>query len=154
MRLHRQRTTRRLSYVALVSISVLFLSSCSEDETAGANLVAPVVGPRVDESVLALDVVNGVPVGITSYFEQDEIVHLWVRWEKLDPPHEAEAVWYDPSAQEVAAAMVAIAGGPSSQITEFSLELTPSSATGRWEVVLFLDGGLQRSHAFDVFDAP
>jgi len=154
VRVHRQRETRLLLYLALVPLSVLFLSSCSEDENAGATLVAPVVGPRVDESVLALDVVNGMPVGITSYFEQDEIVHLWVRWERLDPPHDAEAVWYDPSAREVASAMVEIAGGPSSQITEFSLELTPSSATGRWEVVLFLDGGLQRSHAFDVFDTP
>ena len=151
---HRQRGTRRVPSLALVLISILLLSSCSDDEKAGASIVLPAAGPRVDESVLALDVLNGMPVGITNYFEQDEVVHLWVRWEGLDPPHEAEAVWYDPFAQEVASAVVAIAAGAPDQVTDFSLELTLSSETGRWEVFLYLDGELHRSHAFDVFDTP
>lgn len=152
--MHHQRGLLQVPYLALVLISILFLSSCGEDEKASAELVGPSGGPRVDESVLALDVIDGVPVGITTLFIQEDIVHLWVRWEGLAPPHEAEAVWFDPIGEEVASAVVGIVDGPSDQVTDFSLELTPSSTLGRWEVALYLDGGLQRSHAFDVFDTP
>jgi hypothetical protein len=149
-----QRGFLKVPYLALVLVSSLLLSSCSEDEKASAELVGPSGGPRVDESVLALDVVNGVPVGITSLFIQEDIVHLWVRWEGLEPPHEAEAVWFDPVGEEVASAVVPIVDGPPDQVTDFSLELTPSSTPGRWEVALYLDSGLQRSHTFDVIEAP
>ena len=148
------RWLQRVSCGVLLLASLVFLCSCSEDEKAAANLVIPDAGPQVDDSLLALDVIDGVPVGITDYFEQDEIVHLWVRWEGLSPPHQAEAVWYDPYDAEVAAATVPIAAGPADQVTDFSLELTSSSTTGRWEVFLYLDGELHRSHAFDVFDTP
>ena len=97
---------------------------------------------------------NGVPVGITSYFEQGDDVHLWVRWAELEPPHETEAVWYNPSNQEVASALVTIADGPTGQVTQFSLDLPASATVGRWEVALYLDGALQRSYVFDVFGTP
>ena len=42
----------------------------------------------------------------------------------------------------------------SEQITDFSLELSFSSEVGRWEVVLYLDGELHRSHVFYVYDSP
>jgi hypothetical protein len=144
----------RVSYLASVLVSLLLLSSCGEDEEASGELVGPSGGPRVDESVLALGVVDGVPVGITSLFLQEDIVHLWVRWEGLAPPHETDAVWFDPIGQEVDSAVVGIADGPSDQITDFSLELTLSSTVGRWEVALYLDSALQRSHTFDVVEAP
>lgn len=49
---------------------------------------------------------------------------------------------------------MSIGEGPSDQITDFLLELTASSSVGRWEVILYLDGILQRSHVFDVVDTP
>ncbi len=134
----------------LAFLAVLALSSC-DDEKAGGELVGPLAGPRVAESLLALGVFEGVPVGITNSFAQDEIVHLWVRWEALEPPHVAEAVWYDPFGDEVAATALDIASGPAEQITVFSLDLTSGSSEGDWEVELWLDGEFQRSHLFLVF---
>ena len=116
--------------------------------------MGPSVGPRVDESLLALGVVAGAPVGITSLFERSDTVHLWVRWANLVPTHDAEAVWLDPDGMEIASAIVTISDGPTNQVTDFLLELTPSSMIGRWEVLLYLDGNLQRSHVFDVIPTP
>ena len=143
-----------MACAVLMPAALVLLCSCSDDEKAGGAIVVPDSGPQVDDSVLALDVIDGVPVGITNDYLQDEVVHLWVRWKGLVPPHVAEAVWYDPDAAEVASASVPIAGGPDSQVTDFSLDLTLSSTAGRWEVVLYLDGKLQRSHVFNVFIAP
>ncbi|MGD2152320.1 MAG: hypothetical protein PVG79_03575 [Gemmatimonadales bacterium] len=133
----------------LVCACSVVLAAC-DDEKAAGELVGPLSGPHVAESVLALGVFQGVPVGITDTFVQDETVHLWVRWNRLEPPHTAEAVWYDPDADEVDVSVVEILDGPAEQITVFSLELTPVSTTGFWEVDLVLDGEFHRSHVFEV----
>lgn len=135
-------------------VLLVLLSSCGKDEVASGSLVGPSDSPRVDESLLALGVVAGAPVGITSLFERIDDVHLWVRWANLMPTHEAEAVWFNPAGVEAASAIVTIDAGPSDQVTDFLLELTSSSSFGRWEVLLYLDGSLQRSHVFDVIDTP
>ncbi len=115
-------------------------------------MVGPLTGARVAESVLALAVVNGVPIGITDTFEQGEHVNLWVHWEALDPPHEAEAVWFDPDGAEVDFTILDIDESAAEQVTVFTLELTTVSQIGRWDVDLFLDGELQRGHSFLVVD--
>ncbi|UCC72773.1 MAG: hypothetical protein JSV86_20865 [Gemmatimonadota bacterium] len=139
-------TTR---WLPLVCLSLLALTAC-EDEEASGELVGPLAGPHVAESVLALGVFEGVPDGITDMFVQDETVHLWVRWNRLVPPHTAEAIWYDPSGDDVDVSLVEILDGPAEQITVFSLDLTPSSMTGFWEVDLWLDAEFHRSHLFEV----
>jgi hypothetical protein len=138
----------------LLILPLVFLSACSKDEVATGNVLGPSTGPRVDESVLALEVLAGAPVGITSIFERTDVVHLWVRWANLVPPHQAEAVWFNPSANEVASSVVSIDTGPSNQVTDFRLELNAGSTYGRWQVLLYLDGALQRGHVFDVVDVP
>jgi hypothetical protein len=138
----------------LVVLPLVLVSACSKDEVASGNIVGPSTGPRVDESILALDVVGGAPVGITSIFQRNDVVHLWVRWANLLPPHQAEAVWFNPSGSEVTSSIVPIDSGPSDQVTEFLLELNSGSTYGRWQVLLYLDGALQRGHVFDVVDVP
>jgi hypothetical protein len=150
----RLHTPLRRTWLFLLVLPMALLSSCGRDEVASGNIVGPSTGPRVDESLLALAVIGGAPVGITSLFERMDEVHLWVRWANLLPPHEAEAVWFNPSGSEVASSIVPIDTGPSDQVTDFVLELTPSSTYGRWQVQLYLDGVLQRSHVFDVVDVP
>jgi len=145
---------RRIAWFFSMSILLLQLTSCGKDEAASGALIGPSVGPRVDESLLALGVIAGAPVGITAIFERTDEVHLWVRWANLVPTHEAEAVWLNPAGTEIAAAVVTITDGPTNQVTDFLLQLTPSSTLGRWEVLLYLDGDLQRSHVFDVIPSP
>ncbi|NIN73362.1 MAG: hypothetical protein GTO46_15845 [Gemmatimonadetes bacterium] len=139
----------RRHLLPFVFACAVVLAGC-DDERASGELVGPLAGAHVAESVLALAVFQGVPVGITDTFVQDEIVHLWVRWNKLEPPHDAEAVWYDPNANEVDVSLVEILDGPAEQITVFTLDLTPVSMTGFWEVDLWLDGEFHRSHLFEV----
>lgn len=138
-------SVRRLP--VLVVILAATLPGC-DDETSSGVVVGPLAGPRVAESVLALDVLEGAPVGITQTFVQGEEVHLWVHWEALSPPHAAEALWFDPQAREVAATLLDITGQSPQQITVFSLDLTGVSELGRWDVELFLDGEFMRSHTF------
>jgi hypothetical protein len=139
----------RRNLLPLVCLYAVALAAC-DDEKASGELVGPLSGAHVAESVLALAVFEGVPVGITDTFVQDEIVHLWVRWNKLEPPHEVEAVWFDPNGDEVDFSVIEILDGPAEQITVFSLDLTPVSMTGFWEVDLWLDGEFHRSHLFEV----
>jgi hypothetical protein len=115
------------------------------------GVVGPLAGPRVAESVLALDVVGGAPVGITDTFLQDESVNLWVHWQRLDPPHTVETIWIDPDGHERSNA-VEVTDGASEQVTVSRLELTTQSVTGRWTVELYIDGEFMRSHTFLVLD--
>jgi len=144
----------KIRWLTAALAAILALSACADDETASGELIGPLSGARVAESVLALHVVEGVPLGITDVFLQDETVYLWVRWEALAPPHEVEAVWFDPSAEEVDFTVLDIDDGPPEQITVFSLDLTSLSDTGFWEVEIWMDGERQRSHLFEVVSAP
>ncbi len=141
----------RAPLLPLAFIGALALVGCDE-EKAASELVGPLAGPRVGESVLALAVFEGLPVGITDTFIRDEIVHLWVRWEQLEPPHVAEAIWLDPDGDVVDSSVLDISDGPAEQITVFTLELTPASQVGPWEVELWLDREFQRSHIFQVVE--
>lgn len=136
--------------LALAVLTLLALVACDDEQTSG-DVVGPLAGPGVAESVLALEVVDGAPVGITDVFLQDEEVNLWVRWRRLEPPHDVEAVWLDPDGGE-RATVLEITDAASEQVTVFTLELTPVSVTGRWVVELFLDGEFVRSHAFMVLE--
>ena len=143
----------RLRSLTLFTACVVLLGGCIEDESASGSVIGPLAGPRVAESVLALDVLDGVPLGITETYAQGELVNLWVHWEALEPPHTAEAVWYDPGAGEAAAFTVLdIDNLAAEQVTVFSLDLGALSELGRWDVELFLDDELMRSHSFLVVD--
>lgn len=141
-----------MRYVRLIAVcaALVVLSAC-DDERVSGTVVEPLVGPRVAESLLALDVENGVPVGITDIFRLGEFVNLWVHWENLDPPHTVGVVWNDPALSEYGTD-VDLTAKASEQVTVFTLELSGLSATGRWEVEVYLDGEFMRSHAFLVVE--
>ena len=132
--------------LAAVLAGLVSLTGCEDEEITGE--VAPeLVGPRVAESVLALDVVDGIPIGITDIFLQDELVNLWVHWEALEPPHRVDVVWFDPF-ETIGETGVDLTSSAREQVTVFTLDLTPVSSTGRWEVAVYLDDELMRTHAF------
>lgn len=140
----------RLSRLVAISAVLAVLAAC-EDERVSGTVVEPLVGPRVAESLLALDVENGVPVGITDIFRLGEFVNLWIHWERLDPPHTVAVVWKDPVFSSFATD-VELTAKVSEQVTVFTLELSDLSATGRWEVEIYLDDEFMRSHAFLVVE--
>jgi hypothetical protein len=140
----------RSRYVAFACAALLTLSGCEEERVSG-TIAEPLVGPRVAESLLALSVEDGIPIGITDVFRLNEYVNLWVHWESLDPPHTVEVVWYDPALSSFATDLE-LEARASEQITVFTLDLTDLSVTGRWEVEVYLDGEFMRSHAFLVVE--
>jgi hypothetical protein len=140
----------RYACVAAFCLVLAVLSACDDEQVSG-TVVEPLVGPRVAESLLALDVENGGPVGITDIFRLGEFVNLWVHWERLDPPHTVEVVWNDPLFSSFSTD-VELTAHVSEQVTVFTLELSGLSATGRWEVEVYLDGEFMRSHAFLVVE--
>lgn len=140
----------RLSRLIALCAALAVLAACSDEQVSG-TVVEPLVGPRVAESLLALDVENGVPVGITDIFRLGEFVNLWIHWERLDPPHTVEVVWKDPVFSSFATD-VELTADVSEQVTVFTLDLSGLSATGRWEVEIYLDDEFMRSHAFLVVE--
>ncbi len=121
----------KLRSLTLFTACVVLLGGCIEDESASGSVIGPFAGPRVAESVLALNVLDGVPLGITETYAQGEVVNLWVHWEALEPPHTAEAVWFDPAADEAAFTVLDIDDLAAEQVTVFSLDLGTLSELGR-----------------------
>jgi hypothetical protein len=141
----------RLRILAAVCLGVLALTSC-EDSNVSGIVVGPLVGPRVQESQLALDIVDGAPLGITDIFVIGEYVNLWVHWIDLDPPHRVDVKWYD-SLGAVFETGVDLTQNVSEQVTIFTLEMSEFAPVGRWEVEVYMDDELMRSHIFIVVDA-
>ena len=138
----------RLRGFALIGVLALAVSACSDDTVTG-DVVSPLEGPRIIEAQLALEVVDGAPAGITDIFAVGEFVNLWVHWDRLEPPHEVESVWWDPLDNFVATTLDITENVPE-QVTVFTLELIPVSVTGRWEVEIYVDGEFMRSIIFNV----
>ncbi len=132
----------------MVVLLALAVAACA-DEKATGNVAGPLVGPRIIESQLALEVIDGAPAGITDIFALEEFVNLWIHWGGLEPPHEVEAVWWDPLDNNVSTTLDITEDAPE-QVTVFTLELVQFSVTGRWEVEVYLDGVFMRSILFNV----
>jgi hypothetical protein len=136
----------KLRYLPVAGALALAVVGCDDTSTSGA-VVGPLVGPRIVESQLALDVIGGAPAGITDIFAPGDFVNLWVHWAELEPPHLVDVVWYDPSDQSFDTSLD-LTENASEQVTVFTLELGDLAATGRWEVEIYIDGEFMRSHLF------
>jgi hypothetical protein len=137
---------RKLAAIAVLGMA---LTACEDDPQTSGEIVGPLVGPRIAESQLALDIVDGAPAGITDIFFRGDFVNLWVHWTALEPPHEVEAVWWDPL-DNFFPTTLDITENVAEQVTVFTLELSDQSTAGRWEVEIYIDGEFMRSHIFDV----
>jgi hypothetical protein len=138
--------TMRVRYLPVAAALALAAAACEDTSTTGV-VVGPLVGPRVVESQLALDVIGGAPAGITDIFAPGDFVNLWVHWAELDPPHTIDVIWYDPLDQSFETALE-LTDNASEQVTVFTLELGDLATAGRWEVEIFIDGEFMRSHLF------
>lgn len=136
----------RLRFLPAAGALVLAVVACDDTSTSGV-VVGPLVGPRIMESQLALDVIGGAPAGITDIFAPGDFVNLWVHWGELEPPHIVDVVWYDPGDQSFETSLEVSETAPE-QVTVFTLELGDVAPTGRWEVEIYIDGEFMRSHLF------
>ncbi len=141
--------TMKLREFAVIGVLGLALTGCEDDTQTSGEIVGPLVGPRIAESQLALDIVDGAPAGMTDLFFRGDFVNLWVPWIALEPPHEVEALWWDPLDNNFPT-VLDITENVAEQVTVFTLELSEFAPAGRWEVEVYIDGEFMRSHIFDV----
>ncbi|MDE0465882.1 MAG: hypothetical protein OYL97_02400 [Candidatus Poribacteria bacterium] len=140
--------------IVLLSLTIA-LSGCGEDASGGSSFTD--VGrdePTIVDSVLATDVLDDRPDGITTTFviDVDDRVFLWMLWTNITKQHTVEVSWYSPDDD--------LDGTPSwseektltsttgDKITWFYMDLPED--TGYWLVKIYLDGLFERSHWFQV----
>jgi hypothetical protein len=143
--------------LALILVGIM-LGGCDETGSGGSASTDVLTGePAILDSVLAIDVAEDRPNGITNTFFSDvsDQVYLWIFWSNVSGRHTVEVRWLSPeddiddppfrTDQEV------FTSDTGEQITWFFVE-RPSGgfAQGEWIVEIFLDGLFERSHVFVV----
>ncbi len=132
---------------------MIALSGCSETSSGGSGFTD--VGrdePTIVDSVLAIEVFEDRPDGITTSFVAgvNERVYLWILWASVAKQHTVEVSWYSPdddledppfwSEQQT------LTSTTGEKITWFYIDLPDD--TGEWLVDIYLDDLFERSHIF------
>ena len=132
---------------------MIALSGCSETSSGGSGLTD--VGrdePTIVDSVLAIDVFEDRPNGITTDFFADanDRVYLWILWANVAKQHTVEVSWFspdddleDPPFWNEKQTLTSTTGD---KITWFYIDLPDD--TGEWFVEIYLDDLFERSHVF------
>ena len=132
---------------------MIVLSSCSETSSGGSGLTD--VGrdePTIVDSVLAIDIFEDRPDGITTDFFADanDRVYLWILWANVTKQHTVEVSWFspdddleDPPFWNEKQTLTSTTGD---KITWFYIDLPDD--TGEWFVEIYLDDLFERSHVF------
>ncbi|MDE0013215.1 MAG: hypothetical protein OXU36_18875 [Candidatus Poribacteria bacterium] len=132
---------------------MIALSGCSETSSGGSGLTD--VGrdePTIVDSVLAIDVFEDRPDGITTDFFADanDRVYLWILWANVAKQHTVEVSWFspdddleDPPFWNEKQTLTSTTGD---KITWFYIDLPDD--TGEWFVEIYLDDLFERSHVF------
>lgn len=134
---------------------MIALSGCSETSSGGSGFTD--IGrdePTIVDSVLATDVFEDRPDGITTTFvvDVDDQVFLWILWSNVENRHTVEVSWFSPDDN--------LDGPPfwseekpltstiGDKITWFYIDLPDNR--GDWFVQVYLDDLFERSHWFRV----
>lgn len=137
----------------VLSPLMITLSGCSETSSGGSGLTS--VGrdePTIVDSVLAIDVFEDRPDGITTDFFADanDRVYLWILWANVAKQHTVEVSWFspdddleDPPFWNEKQTLTSTTGDT---ITWFYIDLPDD--TGEWFVEIYLDDLFERSHVF------
>ena len=133
---------------------LITLSGCSETGRSGFTDVAR-DEPMIVDSVLAIDIFDDRPDGITTTFSAtfNDQVFLWILWANIIEPHTVKVSWYspeddleDPPFWTEDRNLTSTTGD---KITWFYIDLPDPDITGEWFVEIYLDDDLfERSHVF------
>ena len=131
------------------------LGGCNETASGGSAFTD--VGrdePIIVDSVLATDVFEDRPDGITTTFvvDVDERVFLWILWANVEERHTVEVSWYSPDDDLDGPAFWSeektLTSTTGDKITWFYVDLPDNR--GDWFVEIYLDDLFERSHWFRV----
>ena len=134
---------------------MIALSGCSETPIGGSGFTD--VGrdePTIIDSVLATDVFDDRPDGITTTFvvDVDDRVCLWILWSNIEKRHTVEVSWFSPDddldGTPFWSEEKALTSTTGDTITWFYIDLPDN--TGDWFVQVYLDDLFERSYWFRV----
>ena len=139
--------------IVLLSLTIV-VSGCSETSSGGSGFTD--VGrdePTIIDSVLAIDVFEDRPDGITSTFSAgiNDQVFLWILWANVTEHHTVKVSWYSPEDElddpPFWTEQQTLTSTTGDKITWFYIDLP--QITGEWFVEIYLDEDLfERSHVF------
>ena len=144
-------------YYSLLFVLVLLLvSSCGGDKNSAGVSANLVRGEGiVADSVLAINVSQDRPDGITNHFFSDsERIFLWLYWTNVTGTHTVKVRWFSPAEglDDLPYDEEEIRFSSDFQhITWFYINPRSGGfSTGEWFVEIFLDNIFERSHTFTV----
>ena len=146
-----------ISFLALLLSGIIF-GGCDETPSGGSGSINPLKGePAILDSVLAFNVTDNRPDGITDTFfsKVSERIHLWIYWTNVQGRHTVEVRWFSPEEDledpPFRADTETFSSSTGEQITWFFVDRpTTGFPEGEWWVEIYLDGLFERSHVFVV----
>lgn len=88
---------RLLSIIFLFLICVLSFYACDNSGGSG-SFTTSIDEPVIVDSVLAIDVTDNRPDGITdTFFDSSDRIYLWIYWENVRGRHTVEVEWISPA---------------------------------------------------------
>lgn len=140
----------------VLSLGVSLMLGCGE-KSGGAGSVSPLEGePMILDAVLALDVVDDRPNGITDTFRtDDERIYLWIYWVNVEGRHTVRVEWFTPSQgvdePPYLKTVEHFNSRTGDRITWFYIDRPPGGfERGEWQVFIYLDNLFERSFIFYV----
>ena len=147
---------RPCSILVIVLLPLMIaLGGCSETSSGGSGFTD--VGrdePTIIDSVLATDVFDDRPDGITTTFvvDVDDKVFLWILWSNVEKRHTVEVSWFSPDDDLDGTPFWSeekpLTSTTGDKITWFYMDLPDNR--GDWFVQVYLDDLFERSHWFRV----
>ena len=148
-----RKISKLLSIFFLCLISTLCFYAC--DNSGGSDSITLSMDePAIIDCVLAIDVTDNRPDGITdTFFDSSDRIYLWIYWENVRGRHTAEVEWIspeddfdEPPHRTDRESFTSSTGGA---ITWFYIERPVGGFDqGEWFVDIYLDGYFERSLIF------
>ena len=139
-----------------VLLHIFFLSGC-EAKSGGGAVVTPMRGePVIVDAVMAINVHEDRPDGITNlFFSDSDQIYLWIYWMNVEGRNEVEVRWFSPDEEvddppywEETQSFTSTTG---EQITWFYIDEPSGGFTeGEWFVEIYLSGNFERMQIFTV----
>ena len=129
---------------------VILLMYCSETSQDSGTTTPTVYEPYIIDAVLCLEVVEGLPAGITNIFTTDDEIHIWIEWDNIYDRNTVSVNWIKPNGSIEADDSVTFTSRDGRKVTWFSLDPGTFVDKGFWEVEILLNGYFQRSYLFEL----
>ncbi|MFC1726835.1 hypothetical protein ACFL4T_14530 [candidate division KSB1 bacterium] len=137
--------------ISLSFLVMFFLLMYCSETTQDSGINTPTVyEPYIIEAVLCLEVVDGLPAGITNIFTTNDEIHIWIEWDNIYDRNTVSVNWIKPNGSIEADDSVTFTARDGRKVTWFALDPGDFIDKGFWEIEILLNGHFQRSYLFEL----